>query len=163
METSIWVRRRPGMKRTATGSAQTSPPWHRIVSQPSAAVPLTACSKRLRGAAERVRSVLAPEDGPACRACQRSIDFEASTDTRVQVTDPEVMVTAAQQRVLDLIAAQGSGWVMTQTNPTLGTVHAGSARALQDKGLIRIWQRRYGIEAVLPGSERDHDVDGIGR
>lgn len=163
-ETSIWARRRPGLKRTATGSTQTSPPWHRIVTPPSASFPLTACGKRLRGSGERTRSVLAPADGPACRTCLRSVETETEAETTTEGSPASApSVTPAQQRVLDLLAAQGSGWVMAQTNPAVGTVHAGSARALQDKGLVAIWQRRYGIEAVLPGSERDHDVDGIGR
>lgn len=72
-------------------------------------------------------------------------------------------VTPAQQRVLDLVAERGSAWLNTQTNPAIGTVHSGAANALRDKGLINIWQRSYGFEAVLPGSTRDHDVDGIGR
>lgn len=72
-------------------------------------------------------------------------------------------LTPAQQRALDVITSRGSAWLNTQTNPALGTVHSGAATALRDKGLINIWQRDYGFEAVLLGSTRDHDVDGIGR
>lgn len=68
---ALWARRRPGMKRTATGTGLTNPPWHRIVSAPSAATPLTACGKRLRGAAERVRALTPPSDGTACPTCTR--------------------------------------------------------------------------------------------
>lgn len=77
--------------------------------------------------------------------------------------DPSPRLTVAQQRVLDVITSRGSAWLNTQTNPELGTVHSGAATALRNKGLIHIWQRDYGFEAVLPGSKRDHDVDGIGR
>jgi hypothetical protein len=82
-----------------------------------------------------------------------------NTDAQAQRTT----LTPAQQRVLDLLTERGSAWLNTQTNPAMGTVHSGAARALQDKGLIRIWQRSYGFEAVLPDSKRDNDVDGIGR
>jgi hypothetical protein len=72
-------------------------------------------------------------------------------------------ITPAQQKVLDLLAEQGSARLDMLTNPALGTAHSGAARALQDRGLVKVWLRSGAVaEAVLPGSQRDYDVDGIG-
>jgi hypothetical protein len=73
-----------------------------------------------------------------------------------------VKVTDAQRAALNLIAEKGAARLDMVTNPALATVHSGTARALQDRGLVKVWSRGAYAEAVLPGSEQDRDVAGIG-
>lgn len=71
-------------------------------------------------------------------------------------------LTAAQSTALDQVTRDGSARLDTATNPALGTIHHGTARALQERGLLVIWARKHHVaEAVLPGSDRDCDLDGI--
>lgn len=72
-------------------------------------------------------------------------------------------LSSAQQRVLDLLDEQGGAVLAMATNEALGTVASNTARSLQDLGLVHIWSRsNHQAEAVLPGSVRDVDLDGIG-
>ena len=84
-------------------------------------------------------------------------------DHSPQETENESCLTPAQRSALAVVRAKGSARLGMHTNPLTGTIAARSAYSLVDKGLLRTWARRDGVEAVLPDSERDRDADDIAR